>query len=154
MAACGDVDELGAWLGVVRAMSRPAPHDALLKTVQADLIRMGSRLADPRPSAPPYRSDVRVRSFERTINRLHARLPALRSFVIPGDTGPSALLHVARAVCRRAERSVVALTRVGRPEPGCLVYLNRLSDLLFTLARAGATARRASRAMRRVGKRP
>jgi cob(I)alamin adenosyltransferase len=65
--------------------------------------------------------------------------------VIPGDTGPSALLHVARAVCRRAERSVVALARDGRPEPGCLVYLNRLSDLLFILARAGSTARRARR---------
>jgi cob(I)alamin adenosyltransferase len=143
VAACGDVDELGASLGTARAFARNAALDSLLQAIQADLVRLGTRLADPRRRAKPFRAAGRARDFERLIDRCETRQPPLRAFVLPGGPPSAAFLHVARTVCRRAERSVVALARSAPIERDAHIYLNRLSDLLFVLARTEARPPRA-----------
>jgi cob(I)alamin adenosyltransferase len=138
--AYGDVDELNATLGAVRAHSGTADLDRLLVGVQRDLFAIGAQLADPRRKVVSKRSkaavsSARVRRLERAIDAREARLPPLRAFVLPGGPPATALLHVARAVCRRAERSVVTLAREAEVDARVVLYLNRLSDLLFVLAR-------------------
>jgi cob(I)alamin adenosyltransferase len=140
VAAYGDVDETSAAIGAVRALAE-APLDRLLLAVQRDLFAIGARLADPTGRVAGRRAKAavtaaHVRRLERAIDAREAKLPPLRSFVLPGGAPAAALLHQARAVCRRAERSVVTLARTADVDPGILVYLNRLSDLLFVLARA------------------
>jgi cob(I)alamin adenosyltransferase len=136
--ALGAVDELSAALGAARAFARGAPVRSILKSVQRDLFAVGSHLAggaSRRDRAPgPCLAD-RVRAFETEIDRFQASLPRLASFVLPGESRRSAFLHVARAAARRAERTVVARTRSLRADPKVVVYLNRLGDLLFVLAR-------------------
>lgn len=139
VAAYGDVDETNAALGVARAFAR-APLAKQLAAVQRDLFAIGARLADPRGSVAGRRAKTavtaaQVRRLERTIDAHERRLPPLRSFVLPAGAPAAAMLHLARTVCRRAERSVTALARRENVEPRVLVYLNRLSDLLFVLAR-------------------
>jgi cob(I)alamin adenosyltransferase len=138
--AYGDVDELNAALGAVRAHAGRADLDRLLVGVQRDLFAIGAQLADPRRKVASKRSKAafsaaQVRRLERAIDAREAKLPPLRAFVLPGGPPTAALLHVARAVCRRAERSVVTLARESDVEARIIVYLNRLSDLLFVLAR-------------------
>ena len=138
--AYGDVDELNAALGAVRAHAGRADLDRLLVGVQRDLFAIGAQLADPRRKVASKRSkaafsSAQVRRLERAIDAREARLPPLRAFVLPDGPPTAALLHVARAVCRRAERSVVTLARESEVEARIIVYLNRLSDLLFVLAR-------------------
>jgi cob(I)alamin adenosyltransferase len=140
VAAYGDVDETNAVLGVARAFA-PAPLARFLAVVQRDLFAIGARLADPRGSvagrlAKTVVTAAQVRRLERAIDARQRRLAPLRQFVLPGGTPAGAMLHLARTVCRRAERSLVALARRDGVEPRVLVYLNRLSDLLFVLARA------------------
>ncbi len=140
VAACGDVDETNAALGSVRTLAA-ARLDALLSSIQKDLFAIGAQLADPaqRVAARHAKAAVRgarVRQLERLIDAREARLPPLRAFVLPGGSPAAALLHQARAVCRRAERSVVTLACEADVDPRILVYLNRLSDLLFVLARS------------------
>ena len=140
-AAYGDVDELNSVLGLARATDPAGLFDDLLETVQRDLFAIGGRLATPEPEKvaktmekavlPPERAT----SFERVMDDAERELPPLRAFVLPGGTPKAAALHLARTVCRRAERSVVHLARGDEVPPEILVYLNRLSDLLFTLAR-------------------
>jgi cob(I)alamin adenosyltransferase len=139
VAAYGDVDETNAAIGAVRAFAR-APLDQLLLGVQKDLFAIGAQLADParKVAAKKAKAAVaasHVRRLEKAIDAREARLPPLRSFVLPGGTPTAALLHQARTVCRRAERSVVTLAREEDVDPRVVVYLNRLSDLLFVLAR-------------------
>jgi cob(I)alamin adenosyltransferase len=141
VAAYGDVDELNSCLGVVRATEPADFADALLETIQRDLFSIGGHLATPDPEkvrealARAELSPARVEEFERTMDEADAELPPLTAFVLPGGTPKAAALHVARTVCRRAERSVVALAGSEEVPELFLVYLNRLSDLLFTLAR-------------------
>jgi cob(I)alamin adenosyltransferase len=140
VVAYGDVDELNAAIGAVRAHSRATDLDRLLIGVQRDLFAIGAQLADPRHKVASKRpkaavSPARVRRLERAIDVREARLSPLRAFVLPDGPSASALLHVARAVCRRAERSVVTLAREFEVDARALLYLNRLSDLLFVLAR-------------------
>jgi cob(I)alamin adenosyltransferase len=140
VAAYGDVDELNATLGEVRAHGPGSDMARLLLGVQRDLFAIGAQLADPRHRVASKRAKAavsasRVRRLERAIDVRDARLPALRSFVLPGETATAATLHRARAVCRRAERSVVALSHTADVDPRIVVFLNRLSDLLFVLAR-------------------
>jgi cob(I)alamin adenosyltransferase len=140
VAAYGDVDELNAALGAVRAHSGKADLDRLLIGVQRDLFAIGAQLSDPRRKVASKRSKAavsaaRVRRLERAIEAREARLPPLRAFVLPEGPPAAALLHVARAVCRRSERSVVTLAREAEVDARIGVYLNRLSDLLFVLAR-------------------
>ncbi len=131
--AYGEVDELNCVLGVARAQGLPAALDALLAEVQADLFAIGAQLATA-PGTKTLSAPVgaeRVSAIERAIDDSEGRLPELENFILPGGSPVGAMLHVARAVCRRAERRVVGL---GAPD-SVIVYLNRLSDLLFSLAR-------------------
>jgi cob(I)alamin adenosyltransferase len=140
VAAYGDVDELNATLGEVRAHAPETDLSRLLLGIQRDLFAMGAQLADPRHRLGSKRAKAaipaaRVRRLERAIDVRDRKLPALRSFVLPGETPTAAALHRARAVCRRAERSVVTLSHQAEVDSRIVVYLNRLSDLLFVLAR-------------------
>ena len=137
--AYGDVDELNALLGVVRASGVDAELSAGLERIQRDLFALGARLADPHAkiAARVTKAGIEaldVARLERWIDEADAALPALRRFVLPGGSPAGALLHFARTVCRRAERRVVSLGP-DAVEEGVLVYMNRLSDLLFVLAR-------------------
>jgi cob(I)alamin adenosyltransferase len=139
VAAYGDVDETNAAIGAARAQSEPR-LGRLLLSIQKELFAIGAQLADPtrRVASRQAKSSLRalnVRRLEKAIDERDAAMPPLRSFVLPGGTSIAALLHQARTVCRRAERSVVTLAREADVEPRIVVYLNRLSDLLFVLAR-------------------
>lgn len=138
--AYGEVDELNACLGAARAAGLDADLAALLDTIQRDLFAIGSRLADPSSRIAPRVTKVglgggEVARLEQAIDTLDAGLPPLQRFILPGGSLPGALLHVARTVCRRAERRAVGLGHEA-VDPQIVVYLNRLSDLLFVLARA------------------
>ena len=141
VSAYGDVDELNAAIGIARATAPTDFADGLLETIQRDLFALGGHLATPDPETVAKAleratlSESRIGEFERAIDAADAELPPLRAFVLPGGTSKAAALHLARTVCRRAERSVVRLARESQVPPLFTVYLNRLSDLLFTLAR-------------------
>ena len=139
--AYGEVDELNAVLGWCATQVAVPETNARLARLQHDLFTLGSTLATPepaegrrRPETPPLPS-VRVGEMEAWIDEAVAELPELRAFVLPGGSVGAAALHVARTVARRAERSVVELARGEAVDPTVLTYLNRLSDLMFTLAR-------------------
>ena len=137
--AYGDVDELNAWLGLVRTAGLDAEFDADIVRIQRDLFALGAALADPADKiasrvTKAALDDDDVVKLERMIDRSDAETPPLRRFILPGGTSAGAALHLARTVCRRAERRIVALDP---PVDGVLIrYVNRLSDLLFALARA------------------
>lgn len=137
--AYGEVDELNSVLGLARAESLPEPLDALLGSIQNRLFDLGAELATPDPSKRG--ADVidapAVAALETAIDAHEARLAPLDTFILPGGTRGAAALHLARAVCRRAERRVIALAHLPQQQvsPLAIIYLNRLSDLLFVLAR-------------------
>ncbi|MBD0319275.1 MAG: cob(I)yrinic acid a,c-diamide adenosyltransferase [Gemmatimonadetes bacterium] len=143
--AYGDVDELNSVLGIVVAQLQPGGDDELvprLLAIQSDLFTLGSRLATPAPEDGgrdnpwiPLLDPARVSEMELWIDHSEAELEPLKNFVLPGGTPAAASLHLARTVCRRAERRVVSLARAATVDEGVVIYLNRLSDLLFTLAR-------------------
>jgi cob(I)alamin adenosyltransferase len=139
--AYGDVDELNAMLGVVRAADPMPRVDEVLVPIQRDLFAIGALLATPdRDKMQKHLDkarvdDARVTELERAIDDGDAELEPLKSFIVPGGTPKAAALHVARTVCRRAERRVVELSSETEIPPVVIIYLNRLSDLLFTLAR-------------------
>ena len=139
--AYGDVDELNAILGAARAAA-PLPRiDNLLIPIQQDLFAIGALLATPdRAKMEQHLSKAkidadRISALEREIDACDSELEPLRAFILPGGTEKAAALHVARTVCRRAERRVVHLQRTVAIPDIVVVYLNRLSDLLFMLAR-------------------
>ena len=140
VVAYGDVDELQASLGVARASSLPHDIDDMCVAIQRDLFALGARLADPshkiaRRVEKIVIDDQSVARLEGWIDQLDTEIPALRHFILSDGCPPGALLHFARTVCRRAERSMLLLgTEV--LEPVVIIYINRLSDLLFTMARA------------------
>ena len=145
VATYGDVDELNAWLGLARAalvteggghVELPLPR--VLEQLQRDLFALGSRLADPSHKiadrvTKAAISPEDIARVETWIDALETELPPLRRFILPGGSPAGAALHVARTVCRRAERAMVAL---GGLEPELLTFINRVSDLLFVMARA------------------
>lgn len=141
VAAYGDVDELNACLGVVSAQGELSGDVVeLLERIQKDLFAIGARLADPSEKIAERVTkaavgDADVQRLEDWIDRFEAELPALRRFILPGGNRAGALLHLSRTVCRRAERAIVALGADAVEMP-VLAYVNRLSDLLFVLARA------------------
>jgi cob(I)alamin adenosyltransferase len=140
VAAYGEVDELNAWLGLVRAESTDDQLNGMLEQIQRDLFAIGSRLSDPAGKVTSRVEKTAVTAGEVTrleewIDRLEDDVPPLRRFILAGGSREGASLHVARTVCRRAERSIVGLGP-NRVEPDVLEYLNRLSDLLFVMARA------------------
>ena len=138
VGAFGTVDELNAQLGLVLAAGDvPQALRSWLQTVQNDLFDVGADLSVPFGIADRLRvAQPAIDELERLCDELNASLPPLRSFVLPGGTEAAARLHVARTVCRRAERDALAADREHRINPLVLVYLNRLSDLLFIAARA------------------
>ncbi len=139
IAAYGTIDELNAWLGLARTQLLPEESDleALLQRLQGMLFEIGADLATPLDSRA---RTVRIESahteaIEREIDRLEAQLPPLKTFILPGGTPAAATLHIARTVCRRAERLVVEAAQQEVLNPEVMRFLNRLSDLLFVLAR-------------------
>lgn len=136
--AYGEVDETNACLGVVRAAKVPADIDAMLDRIQRDLFALGAQLADGRTD--PKRHDEKtllgdddIARLEGWIDQLEGELPPLKRFILAGGSSAGAALHLARTVCRRAERRMVTLDTV---TPSQIKYVNRLSDLLFVIARA------------------
>lgn len=137
--AYGEVDELNAWLGLVRASRLDEDLERELIRIQRDLFAVGAQLADPSDRiasrvTKAFITDEDVARLEHLIDRLEQEVPPLTRFILAGGTAAGASLHVARTVCRRAERRIVALTP--EPDPLLIRYMNRLSDLLFVLARA------------------
>ncbi len=136
--AYGTIDELNAVLGLARAAAPPPEVDAVLLRVQHELFVLGAELATPAPghAAVPAIAQANVAALEAEIDRFEAVLPPLKEFILPAGSPAAAHLHLARTVCRRAERRAVSLAVAEPVSPVVLQYLNRLSDLLFVLARA------------------
>ncbi len=139
VAAYGTVDELNASVGLARAGAPDPVVAAVLEEIQHDLLCLGSDLSVPageQGKVPATRlEERRVAALEQHVDRLSAELPPLANFLLPGGAPCAAQLHVARTVCRRAERAVVGLKRQEDAGATVVKYLNRLSDLLFVLAR-------------------
>jgi cob(I)alamin adenosyltransferase len=151
VVAYGTIDELNSAIGVAVSFIRSRPLANALQAVQNELFDIGAELASDRPvrrgrgRREAFVLDAaRVRWLEALIDEYDAKVPPLRTFILPGGTNAASFLHLARTVCRRAERAVVTLSRRERVNPAIVAYLNRLCDLLFVLAR------QANRAARRV----
>jgi len=141
VCAYGDVDELNSVLGLARTKITDTDLQQLLERIQNELFIVGADLAVPLPglSNTPDRqrriSQAEIDNLEAEIDRYNGTLPPLEEFILPAGNEAGAMLHMARAVARRAEREVVRLNQAEKLNPLVLVYLNRLSDLLFVLAR-------------------
>jgi cob(I)alamin adenosyltransferase len=139
--AYGDVDELNAVIGAARAVEMMPRVDEILAPVQRDLFAIGALLATPHPEKHREQlekarlSDKRIAQLEQAIDDGEEELEPLKAFILPGGTQKASALHVARTVCRRAERSIIRMQRTDEVPQIVIVYLNRLSDLLFVLAR-------------------
>jgi cob(I)alamin adenosyltransferase len=137
--AYGDIDELNAWLGYVRSFTIDPDIDQALLQIQRDLFAVGAQLADPAERlsdrhTKAFITAADVTRLESLMDHLDGELPPLNFFILSGGSPPGAALHVARTVCRRAERQMVTLAPA--VDAVLLQYINRLSDLLFVLARA------------------
>jgi cob(I)alamin adenosyltransferase len=141
VSAYGEVDELNSFLGLARAVEPIGRVDEILLSVQRDLLAIGALLATPNPAkmrehlAKASIDEKRIRQLEQAIDAADLDLEPLKAFIIPGGTQKAATLHVCRTVCRRAERAVVKMQESEAIPALAIVYLNRLSDLLFTMAR-------------------
>ena len=143
VSAYGEVDELNAWLGLARASLNDSQLSGMVEHIQRDLFALGARLADPAHKiadrvTKANVSDGDAARLEQWIDTLEADLPPLRRFILAGGSPAGAAFHVARTVCRRAERSIVSLGPQSVDQE-LLIYVNRLSDLLFVMARAANT---------------
>ena len=137
IASYGEVDELNAALGLARSAGPPPEMDELLALVQNKLFDLGAELATPDPASRGTQllGEQDIRRLEEAIDQYEARLAPLRQFILPGGSPLASQLHVARCVCRRAERAIVALSHLEPVSSTAIIYINRLSDLLFVLAR-------------------
>jgi len=141
VAAYGDVDELNSALGVAREeLLAFADLLSLVDSLQSELFTLGAELATPdadqAPKEVPRIGAEHVKRLEREIDRLTGELPEMKNFILPGGSRAGAALHLCRTVCRRAERKMVSLADGAPVSPQALAYVNRLSDLLFVMARA------------------
>jgi cob(I)alamin adenosyltransferase len=136
--AYGTVDELNAVLGLARAEALSSDVDLLLARVQNELFELGAELATPDAQGKKTATlgEENVAALEAAIDRHEALLPPLKQFILPGGTRAAALMHLSRTVCRRAERRLITLAAAEQVSPNLIIYLNRLSDLLFVLARS------------------
>lgn len=130
----GTIDELNSMLGAVRAHLKNGLVKKELEKIQHDLLEIGSSLANPN-ALPVKGLNKRPTDFEKLIDKMTAKIPHLHNFILPGGSKPGALLHVARTIARRAERRIVQLIQTEPIDPDVVIYVNRLSDLLFTMAR-------------------
>lgn len=138
ITAYGTVDELNSQLGLASSLlsRRGGKPRSAIREIQQDLFEIASELATPPSRKPAVAIDAeRTRELERLIDDLEEKLPVLANFIFPGGTPAGAAMHIARSVARRAEREVVALAKKEKVRPEVLIYLNRLSDTLFMLAR-------------------
>ncbi len=142
VVACGALDELNSVLGVSASLIRQRKIVAVMRAIQSDLLDIGAELASETPAGHPTKQagashldPARTRWLESLIDEYDARVSKLQTFILPSGATAATAIHVARAVARRGERDVVALASVGGVSPAVLAYLNRLSDLLFILAR-------------------
>jgi cob(I)alamin adenosyltransferase len=133
--AYGDVDELSSVIGLARAAMRHQELDQTLGLIQNDLFTLGADLASPSEVEVPRIDKSLVKKIEELADRFLKELEPLKEFILPGGSAAGATLHLARTVARRAERRTVALSEAEEVNPETIVYLNRLSDLLFILAR-------------------
>lgn len=139
--AYGEVDELNSFLGLARTYAeqeKRTPLPEILAQLQNELFDLGAELASPGDLTSPKKISVgadQITRLESHIDELMKGIPELRSFVLPGGTPLNAVLHIGRTVCRRAERRVLALSRQEQVAEHAIIYLNRLSDLLFAMAR-------------------
>ncbi|MDP3941173.1 MAG: cob(I)yrinic acid a,c-diamide adenosyltransferase [bacterium] len=136
----GTVDELNSIIGVVIAHLKPSERilKRELEAVQHDLFSIGSYLASPEIKSSEFRVKslgARVEDFEKLIDRLTEKLPELKNFILPGGGKAGSFLHLARTTCRKTERKIIALSKKEQVDDGVVKYCNRLSDLLFTMAR-------------------
>jgi cob(I)alamin adenosyltransferase len=140
VAAYGDIDELNAALGLAKAHARDADLVGLLREIQRDLFALGAQLADPTARVGTKKAKAaitagHIRRLEKAIDAREKELPPLTHFILPGGAPLGASLHLARTICRRAERRVVTLARNEKVDARVSAYVNRLADLLFVLAR-------------------
>jgi cob(I)alamin adenosyltransferase len=137
--AYGAVDELNSFIGAATSFLDDGELIGILAAIQKDLFSVGAQLADPGfkdQSRAKFKLPAeRITALESAIDAFETELPPLRQFILPGGGQAGAMLHVARTVCRRAERQVVSLSEKLEVNPGLIVYLNRLSDFLFVIAR-------------------
>ena len=145
MAAIGDVDEANSAIGIALLHVREEGHRAVLRNIQNELFDLGADLATPGEDFAPSEMTLRITAsqverLEREIDGMNEKLEPLRSFILPGGGAGAAYLHLARAIVRRAERTAVAASTGVGLNPQALVYINRLSDHLFVLARLVATS--------------
>jgi len=146
--ACGTIDELNSAIGIVLSEIRnPTPRlrsgqeseiRKKLTNIQKDLLNLGSTLANPKlasQSTALQSLNKRIKEFENFIDEMTEKLPPLKNFVLPGGGKAGSMLHLSRAICRRAERRIVALKNKEEIDSNIIIYFNRLSDLLFTMAR-------------------
>jgi cob(I)alamin adenosyltransferase len=141
IAAYGTVDELNSVVGLVLSAQCPDAVRAVLGRIQNELFDLGADLSVPLEDDARLRvTQQQVDALEDDCDRFNAELPELKSFVLPGGAEPAARLHIARTVCRRAEREALSASALHAVNPLVLTYLNRLSDLLFILARAANAA--------------
>jgi cob(I)alamin adenosyltransferase len=133
--ACGTIDELNSQIGLVRTTVADPWIDGILEKVQNLLIELGSELASPEAGESAIIVDEDVVEIEDAIDKASAACPPLCAFILPGGSASAAHLHVARAVCRRTERRLAALSVSSTVRPTAQAFVNRLSDLLFALAR-------------------
>ena len=136
--AYGTVDELNSWIGLIRDQDIPSSVTEILKEVQDRLFTIGSSLAsDPEKSRMkiPDLNEKDVKLLENEIDRMNAELPELKAFILPGGNTTVSYCHIARCICRRAERNVTHLSEESFVADLVIIYLNRLSDYLFVLAR-------------------
>jgi cob(I)alamin adenosyltransferase len=135
VTAYGEVDELNSVLGLARTTIEDEELNAVLGQIQNELFIVGADLATPPSTAVPRVEEALVTQLEKLIDRFLEELKPLKEFILPGGSQAGAMLHLARSVARRAERAVVALSEREEINPQAVVYLNRLSDLLFVLGR-------------------
>lgn len=134
--ACGSVDELNAFLGLVISFSDEEFVRRPLLAIQKDLFAIGAQLSASGSAAKVHKiSEAQINDLEKEIDKIEEELPALHHFVLPGGSKTASVLHLARTVCRRTERKIVVLADNERIDPNIIAYLNRLGDFLFVLAR-------------------
>ena len=132
IAALGEIDELNSAIGVLLAEPLPERINGILQDIQHDLFDLGGDVSIPGRATM---TEAQIRRLEALLEELNAALPRLKEFILPGGTRAASLAHLARTVCRRAERALVALSQVEKVADSGWIYLNRLSDLLFVLGR-------------------